>query len=135
MLVNKVDWPDDFWKFPQGGLDASEDLVEGAQREFKEEVGTSNFEVIGISKYGNTDDWDKVKDLKSIQEKKAKGQIQKFLVVKFLGEYSDIKPDGEEIEKVDWVTAETLRRYTKENKELFHAYNGLIPKILEEFRF
>lgn len=36
----------DVWQFPQGGIDAGEEIQEALFRELKEEIGTDNVEVI-----------------------------------------------------------------------------------------
>lgn len=132
LLVNKNEWEENFWKFPQGGLDDNEDLLAGAKREFKEELGNDKIKVLGISKYSNKYDWD---NLEIIQRKKARGQEQSFIVARYVGNLNEIHPDNEEIRKVKWVTLNELLIYSKNNKPLFDMYNGLIPKILEEFKF
>lgn len=130
LLVNKHEFEEDWWKFPQGGLDKNETLEEGAKREFLEEVGTNNLKIIGISKFCNKYDWDNVE---IVQRKQARGQEQYFVIAEFEGYFSEIKPDDKEIRKVDWVDLQTIQKYSKENKDLFEMYNGLIPKILKEF--
>jgi len=130
LLVNKHEGPRDWWKFPQGGLDEEESLEDGAKREFVEEIGTDKIEIIGISKLVNKYDWDN-KDL--VNRKKARGQEQYFVVAKFVGGDSDLKPDNEEIRKVKWFALKDIINFSKKNKKLFDMYNGLIPKILKEF--
>lgn len=132
LLVNKHEWPKNWWKFPQGGLKEGESIKEGAKREFLEEAGTNKIKIIGISKFVNRFDWD---NLEIVKIKKARGQEQKFVIAEFKGNLKDIKPDNEEIRKVRWVTSKELEGCSKKNKRLFDMYNGLIPKILKEFKF
>ncbi len=132
LLVNKHEFEEDWWKFPQGGLDENENLEVGARREFLEEVCSDKIKIIGISKFSHKYDWH---NMELVQRKQARGQEQYFVIAKFVGKFSDVKPDGKEIRKIDWVNLETIQRYCDENKDLFGMYNGLIPKILKEFNF
>ena len=132
LLVNKKQWPNDFWKLPQGGLDGEEVKI-AAKRELKEEVGTDNIEIIGISKFENKYHWDPKRDAETIKRTGKIGQEQNFVIAKFLGTDDEIKPDDEEVETAKWISKEELIEYSDMKKPLFEAYHGVIPKILEEF--
>lgn len=43
LLVNLVEWPHNYWKFPQGGVSPGEALEKAARREFQEETFRSRF--------------------------------------------------------------------------------------------
>jgi putative (di)nucleoside polyphosphate hydrolase len=132
LLVSRINWPVGFWKFPQGGIDAGEDLLEAGKREFLEEVGSNNMKIIGVSKYENLYDWDD-KGIEN-KNKRWRGQAQRFLVVEFLGEESDIKIDPEELKDHKWVSREEIINYSKDPEHnLFRNYNGFIGKVFEEF--
>lgn len=45
-LGNRVDYKDDIWQFPQGGIDKGESTKEALFRELKEEIGTDEVEII-----------------------------------------------------------------------------------------
>ena len=131
LLVNKNEWPEDWWKFVQGGLDEGEGIEEGAIRELKEEVGTDKVEIVGISKHNNNYKWD---NMEHRIKKKAIGQEQKFVIAKFIGDDSDIKVDDEEIRVAKWFSLQEVLDFCANNHNLFGMYNGFIPNILEEFK-
>lgn len=133
LLVNLIDWQENWWKFPQGGVDAGEEIIQAGKREFFEEIGTDKIRVLGISEYTNKYDWiDKFIEFK---QKKWRGQFQHFIIVEFIGKELDIKIDSKEVKKYRWAERTEIIEASK-NKEhmLFQNYNGLIPKILKEFK-
>lgn len=77
------------WQFPQGGVDAGEDLEQAARRELWEETG-----VRSASLLGRTDDWltyDFPPGLKNSQTARGwKGQKQMWFALAFEGEDSEI---------------------------------------------
>jgi len=132
LLVSRIDWPKGFWKFPQGGMDDGEDPLETAKREFVEEIGTDNMRILGISKQHNKYDWDDATIER--KHKQWRGQQQRFAVVEFLGEESDIKLDPGELKDGKWVSrGEVLENSRDPEHKLFFHYHGVIEKILEEF--
>src|SRR3989344_37454 len=88
LLVNLLDWEEDWWKFPQGGVEKGETLLEAGKREFREELGTDNIRVLGQSRYTNNYDWPD--ELIERKQNNYRGQSQRFLVVEFLGKSNDI---------------------------------------------
>jgi len=46
LLGNRIDYKDDTWQFPQGGIDEGESPKEALLRELKEEIGTDEVEII-----------------------------------------------------------------------------------------
>lgn len=95
------------WQFPQGGCEAGEDFLAAAMREFEEEIGTSQIEIvgdeIGVYRY----DWPS--DV-TIDERlqKFRGQEVHFFLADFLGSDSDIHLDAAELAEYRWVTQEEL---------------------------
>ncbi|MDR0695879.1 MAG: RNA pyrophosphohydrolase [Holosporales bacterium] len=75
------------WQMPQGGIEAGENPLEAVMRELREEVGTDNVEMLG-----ETDDWLRYIVPTGLRRKDSKfiGQRQKWFLLKFLGENSDI---------------------------------------------
>lgn len=77
------------WQFPQGGIDAGEDLYEAAKRELAEETG-----VVSASLLGRTDGWIAYEFPAdhggSKQAKGWKGQRQVWFALRFEGKEAEI---------------------------------------------
>lgn len=131
LLLHKPDWPENHWKFPQGGIDENESDEDTAKRELLEELGTDKFKITGKSKNVRQYDWSD--DAVEKAGYRWKGQNQKFFLVEFLGKDSDIKPDPKEIEKFKWVTKKELLSIINIDHKNFTGYRDAIERILEEF--
>lgn len=96
------------WQFPQGGIDADEDIKEAMYRELFEEVGLSkqDIEVIGESKATIT--YDIPKTLRSlVLGGKFKGQDQKWFLLRIKNDECNINLENEalpEFEEFEWVS-------------------------------
>lgn len=108
ILVGKrIDSKYDAWQMPQGGIDEGETAKDAAFRELKEEIGTNNVEIIAESEHWHN--YDIPDDLiPKFWNGKYRGQTQKWYLVKFLGEDSEINIETEEPEFCEWKWAEPL---------------------------
>ena len=112
MLVNqegkvftgqRIDKLGDYWQMPQGGIDEGETVEEATFRELYEETGISKekVEIIAIDSA-----WRKYDLPSQIRGKlwggKYKGQIQKWVLLGFLGEDSDVRLDVHKPEFSTW---------------------------------
>lgn len=132
LLINLIFWREGWWKFPQGGVKAGETLEQAARREFSEELGTDKIDIIAESKLINRYEWEN----RTIEVKgsKWKGQSQHFVLARFTGEDSDLKPNPEEVKSFKWATREDILAYSrKKDHRFFRNYNGSIPTVLKEF--
>jgi putative (di)nucleoside polyphosphate hydrolase len=96
------------WQFPQGGVEAGENFEEAAKREFEEELGTNQIELLaecGIYHY----DWSKNIEIdKSLQ--RFRGQEVHFFFANFNGTDKEIKLDHNELEDWKWVDVTELKQ-------------------------
>ena len=100
-VAKRIDNPKNFWQMPQGGIDKGENYYEAALRELKEETSVVS-----------------VKLVQEIEEKltyilpdnligiiwrgRFKGQTQKWFVMRFIGNESEININTKNPEFLDW---------------------------------
>ena len=97
----RIDNPKKFWQMPQGGVNKNEDVFNAAKRELEEET---NIKSVKLIKELNTWlEYDLPKNLLGkIWKGKYRGQKQKWFVMKFLGENSEINVNTKNPEFLDW---------------------------------
>ena len=132
LLVQRVGWPDNWWKFSQGGIDEGESEENAARRELLEELGSKKFKIIAKSNYTNRYDW--TDDSVKLAGYRWRGQIQKFFLVEFLGTDKDIKINKNEIQRYKWVGFKNLLASINQDNKNFSNYRNTIKKILQEFK-
>lgn len=100
-VAQRLDTPIEAWQMPQGGIDKGETGKQAALRELKEEIGSDNAEIIAES-----EGWlhyDLPPDLiPSVWHGRYRGQSQKWYVMRFLGQDSEIDIETEEPEFSSW---------------------------------
>ena len=100
-VAKRIDNPKNFWQMPQGGVDKNENYYKAALRELEEETSIKS-----------------VKLIKEIERKftyilpdhligiiwkgKFKGQKQKWFVMRFIGNESEININTKHPEFLDW---------------------------------
>jgi len=88
-VAKRIDTPGDAWQMPQGGIDEGEDPSRAVLREMKEETGTDKAEILVESKHWR--DYDLPDQLIGVLwGGKYRGQRQKWFLLRFLGNDSDI---------------------------------------------
>ena len=105
----RIDNPKSFWQMPQGGIDKGENYYQAALREMEEE--TSIKSVSFVKAIDGFISYDLPHNLLGIIWRgKYKGQKQKWFIVKFLGEESEINIKTKKPEFIDWkwVDPETI---------------------------
>ncbi len=104
-VARRIDMPSAAWQMPQGGIDEDEAPLEAAFRELEEEIGTAKAEPLA-----ETEDWlnyDLPADLVAVLwGGRFRGQTQKWFVMRFTGEDSDIDIETERPEFLEWKWAE-----------------------------
>lgn len=101
----RKDNPIDKWQMPQGGVDKGEELVDAMKRELKEETSIKNIKI--IKEIDGWLDYELPKNLLGkIWKGKYRGQKQKWFIVKFLGEESEINITTKRPEFIEWKWVE-----------------------------
>jgi len=127
-VAKRIDNPKNFWQMPQGGIDEGENFLSAAYRELKEETSITKVELIkeldGFTTYELPDHL-----LGIIWKGKYKGQKQKWFVMKFMGEDSEIniKTKKPEFLEWKWIGLESLTKVVVGFK--LHVYQELQKKI------
>jgi putative (di)nucleoside polyphosphate hydrolase len=107
----RIDQTMEGWQMPQGGIDGNETPLEAANRELEEEIGTRKVEFLR-----EHDEWltyDLPGYLLGVAlHGRFRGQRQKWLAMRFLGEDSDINIATEhpEFGHWKWLAVEALPR-------------------------
>jgi len=110
-VARRIDNPKNFWQMPQGGVDKNEDFLTAAFRELDEETSIKSVELVkeldGFITYNLPDHL-----LGIIWKGKYKGQTQKWFVMRFIGEDSEININTKHPEFLEWKWVE-LSEITK----------------------
>ena len=125
---NRKDNPTNKWQMPQGGVDNGENIMEAMKRELLEETGIKNIEIIK-----EIDGWTQYELpeylLGKIWKGKYKGQKQKWFIVRFLGDDSEININTKNAEFIEWqwLNIENLPKVIVHFKR--KVYEKLLPNI------
>ena len=91
------------WQMPQGGIDPGEGPAEAALRELEEETGINSSKVVILAETQNWIPYELPPDLiPKLWNGKYRGQKQKWFLMRFLGEDTDIDIKTEEPEFSSW---------------------------------
>ena len=97
----RKDNPGDKWQMPQGGVDDGEDFFTAMKRELYEETSIKNIKI--IKEIEQIYEYELPQNLIGIIWKgKFRGQKQKWFIVKFLGEESEINLETKYQEFIEW---------------------------------
>jgi len=132
LLVQLADWKENWWKFPQGGIEENEAEEDAIKRELQEELNISKFKIVTRSNQTNLYDWPEEIVIK--RGLRWRGQNQTFYLIEYLGDNSDIKiTDFDEVRKFRWVTKTELFKLIDQKDKIFSGYIEVIKKIFKEF--
>ena len=127
-VAKRIDNPKNFWQMPQGGVDKGEDFLTAAYRELEEETSIKKVklmkEIDGTLTYELPDHL-----LGIIWKGKYKGQVQKWFLMRFLGndEEINIKTNNPEFLEWKWIDLNLLTEVVVDFK--LHVYKELKEKI------
>ena len=132
-VAKRIDNPKKFWQMPQGGVNKGEDFLTAAYRELKEETNIKNVELIkeldGLITYELPSSL-----LGIIWRGKYKGQKQKWFIMRFIGDDSEINIKTKRPEFLDWkwIDLENLTKIAVNFKlEVYKKLKSEIMKILD----
>ena len=127
-VAKRIDNPKNFWQMPQGGVDEGEDYYDAAIRELKEETSIKTISLIkeidGLTTYLLPNYL-----IGIIWKGKYKGQKQKWFIVRFNGEETEININTKNPEFLDWkwVNIDDLTNEVVEFKA--HVYKQIQSEL------
>ena len=129
-VAKRIDNSKNFWQMPQGGVDDGEDFLTAAYRELEEETSVKNVKLIkeldGLIKYDLPDHL-----LGIIWKGKFKGQIQKWFIMRYLGNDSEINLKTKKPEFLEWKWVD-LKQITELVVDFkLHVYEEVQKKVKE----
>jgi len=131
-VAKRIDNPKNFWQMPQGGVDKKENYYQAALRELKEETSIVSVEL--IKKIDKKLTYILPENLIGIIWKgKFKGQIQKWFIMRFIGNDSEINIKTKKPEFLDWkwINAEDLPKVAVKFKlDVYKNLKDEVEKIL-----
>jgi putative (di)nucleoside polyphosphate hydrolase len=99
----RIDYTDEAWQMPQGGIDQGEAPWDTALRELEEETGIAPHLVERIAECPEQLRYDLPEELRSVLWKgKWKGQLQDWFLCRFLGSDADVDIATRHPEFNDW---------------------------------
>lgn len=127
-LGKRVESKYEAWQMPQGGIDNAETPSKAVQREMMEEIGCNKGEIIAETKKWYSYDIPEFL-VSKLWGGKYKGQKQKWFLIKFTGNDSDIdiQTDNPEFRAWCWADTSDLPQLIVPFKKL------LYDAVLEEF--
>ena len=127
-VAKRIDNPKNFWQMPQGGIDKGEDFYTAALRELKEETSITSIKLIkeieGNFTYILPDNL-----IGIIWKGKFRGQKQKWFIMRFTGDKSEINLKTKHPEFLDWkwIDLKNLTEIAVPFK--LEVYKKLTPEI------
>lgn len=122
-----------YWQFPQGGLDEGEEIISGAARELFEETGIRSVELIGVAKFEHSYEWLNGSRRVLFNRRVFKGQEQQTVFFRFTGSEEEVQVDGIEFEGYAWLTPEeVLEQIAPERRTHAAAVLAELRELLEK---
>ena len=129
----RIDNPGNYWQMPQGGIDDNENILDAAKRELLEETGVKSAKL--IKEINEWLEYNLPKNLLGkIWKGKYRGQKQKWFIMKFIGNDTEINIKTKHPEFLDWkwIDPEKLTDIAVHFKlEVYKKLKSEIKKILD----
>lgn len=111
LVVQKVSYDSHQWDFPGGGSEEGDTPEITVMRELKEELGSTEFEILYKSPIKIQYDWPKEAQEAGYRKhnKWFQGQEKTQFIVRFLGDKNDLNLQKEEIRQIKWIPYEQLK--------------------------
>ena len=129
-VAKRIDNQKNFWQMPQGGVDKGEDYLTAAYRELEEETSIKNVDL--IKELDGLISYELPKNLLGmIWKGKYRGQEQKWFVMRFLGQDSEIniKTKNPEFCEWKWIDLKSITDLVVDFK--LHVYENVKKKVNE----
>ena len=129
-VAKRIDNSKNFWQMPQGGVNKNEDYLAAAYRELEEETSIKNVDL--VKELDELISYDLPKHLLGVIWKgKYRGQEQKWFIVRFLGNDSEININTNHPEFCEWkwVELEKITDLVVDFK--LHVYEKVKKKVKE----
>ena len=129
-VAKRIDNQKNFWQMPQGGVDEGEDYLAAAYRELEEETSIKNVDL--VKELDGLISYELPKNLLGVIWKgKYRGQEQKWFVMRFLGQDSEINIKTKNPEFLDWKWID-LNQITEVVVDFkLHVYKELQEKVIK----
>ena len=131
-VAKRIDNPKNFWQMPQGGINKGEDFYTAALRELKEETSIVSVKLVkeieGSFTYILPDHL-----IGIIWKGKFKGQKQRWFIMRFIGNETEINIKTNKPEFLDWkwIDLEDLTKIAVNFKlEVYKQIKSELKKIL-----
>ena len=127
-VAKRIDNPKNFWQMPQGGVDENEDFFQAALRELEEETSIKNVKLIKeIDEFFIYELPDYL--LGKIWKGKYRGQKQKWFIMKFTGEESEINLNTKNAEFFEWKWIEPDKLTEVVVKFKYEVYKKIFEEV------
>ena len=105
LIAQLTSYGEDDWNFVGGGVEEGEEEEEAILRELKEELGSSEFKIVGKSKITSQYEWPAFVIAKRLKAENRTwlGQKVRYFLVRYRGDKKKIRPVPTEIRKYKWV--------------------------------
>ena len=129
-VAQRIDNQKNLWQMPQGGVDEGEDYLAAAYRELEEETSIKNVDL--VKELDGLISYELPKNLLGVIWKgKYRGQEQKWFVMRFLGQDSEIniKTKNPEFCEWKWINLENITDLVVDFK--IHVYEDIKKKLMK----